>query len=125
MCSRKTRTILPITTEDLKPTIVEGISEELKKVRVEQANYADRISNPMKPLEVGENVRMQGSSYRRNNYHLRRTEPETKAPPAVEQSILINQSTPKANDKKDQSDQQMNTTRSGRTVKPVQRYQPT
>lgn len=99
LCSRKTRTILPIATKELKPRIVEGVTGELKKLRIEQGVYADRISNPMKPLGVGEKVRMQkghrdwvpakvvaktefprsvivrtteGNSYRRNFHHLRR-----------------------------------------------------
>lgn len=55
----KTRTIIPITKEEVKPKIVQGVSEELRKLRIGQGVYADRISNPMKPLQVGEKVRMQ------------------------------------------------------------------
>lgn len=59
LASRKGRTILPISKGELKPKVVEGISKELEKLRIGQKVYADRISNPMKQLEIGESVRMQ------------------------------------------------------------------
>lgn len=98
--SRKTRTTLPTTKDQLKPEVIQGVSEELRKLRIEQGIYADRVSNPMKPLEVGDQVRLQKrhrewvqakveaktefprsvivkttdeSLYRRNYHHLRRT----------------------------------------------------
>ena len=171
LCSRKSRTILPIATEDLKPKVVEGVTDELKKLRIEQGVYADRISNPMEPLQVGEKVRMQkghrdwvpakvvaetefprsvvvrtdeGKSYRRNYHHLRRTKSETRTMPPSQLESSQSDGAHRSDNaeiqttrsmkaghqnrrsivhKEEQPENQIKKTKSGRTVKPVQRYQ--
>lgn len=145
LCGRKAQTILPTIIEDLKPRIVQGVAKELKKLRIEQSVYADKISNPMKPLEVGENVRMkkgnrewtpatvvsktefprsvivqtdEGNSYRRNFHHLRRTKESMESSQSSDES-----SDEHKEERNEPSNNRIIKTKSGRTVKPVQRYQ--
>lgn len=98
--SRRTRTVIPVSQEDLKPQIIEGVTKELAKLRFQQKVYSDRVSSPFKQLEVNEKVRLQrghrdwvsakvveksknprsvvvetttGKRYRRNTIHLQRS----------------------------------------------------
>lgn len=59
LMSRMTRTNLPTSNENLKPKIVENVSEELKKLREKQKFYSDRTSRVTKDVEKGDKIRVQ------------------------------------------------------------------
>lgn len=97
--SRKTRTTIPTTKEQLKPNIVENVPDELTKTRIKQKQYADRCSKQRPQLQIGDEVVMKtghrvwepaivtnsteyprsvivkkgDSEYRRNQSHLKKT----------------------------------------------------
>lgn len=114
LMGRLTRTNLPITNEALKPKIIGNVHLELKKLQGIQKSYADRGSKPLKPLEIGEKVRLQvghrewtgaevidkantprsyivqtphGQIYRRNSSHLHSTKANI-IPPVEVQATL-------------------------------------
>lgn len=97
--SRATRTFLPMESKLLSPRVVPGVTDELRKLRLIQKSYADRIASPFLQLQVNDKVRLQqghrdwipatvteqtkyprsvmvetndGRTYRRNTHHLRR-----------------------------------------------------
>lgn len=100
--SRRTRTFLPIEADLLRPRVITGVTNELRKLRLVQKNYADRVASPFLPLQPKEKVLLQqghrdwvpatviktteyprsvlvetstGRKYRRNTHHLRRVQP--------------------------------------------------
>lgn len=111
--SRQTRTILPTNIVDLKPKIINGVTEELRELRTNQKRYVDRVAIPRLSFEKGENVRMQtnhrewkpakvveitenprsvivetpdGRKYRRNSIHIHTTKAKIPLPisPSIE-----------------------------------------
>ncbi len=98
--SRSTRTMIPTDREQLKPKVVESVTDELRNLRLKQKHYVDRVASPFEQLKIGDKVRMQkghrdwtsakvvneteyprsvivqtndGRRYRRNNHHLHKT----------------------------------------------------
>lgn len=57
--SRATRTPITIDQQILKPDIVHGVTEELRRLRTEQNSYADRVTLPRPPIKSGEDVMIQ------------------------------------------------------------------
>ena len=62
--SRRTRTLLPVTSNLLYPRTVEGVQEKLKLRRQRAKAQYDKHSKVLPEIEVGEEVRVQGQ---RNN----------------------------------------------------------
>lgn len=108
--SRNTRTTIPISKQQLQPKVIENVSEELTRLRLQQKRYADRVSSPTKALKVNDKVTMQtghrewkpakvvektqyprsvivetakGNRYRRNTHHLRKTKADIKDPDII------------------------------------------
>ncbi|XP_021374484.1 uncharacterized protein K02A2.6-like [Mizuhopecten yessoensis] len=61
---RRTRTLLPTSTNLLVPKVMTKVTENLKLKRQEQKFYYDRGSHELPPLDLGENVRIR----QRNNW---------------------------------------------------------
>ena len=96
---RRTRTRLPVARKQLKPTLIEGVTERMEKSKEKQKRYFDRQSRTLKKLSTGDVIRMRcpgdskwslgkvievmgfrsylvevnGRRYRRNRKHLRTT----------------------------------------------------
>ena len=58
---RRTKTLLPVTEESLKPRVLdsEGVKTQLEKLRKKQKQYYDRGAKDLPPLREGEFVRLQ------------------------------------------------------------------
>ncbi len=96
---RRTRTRLRVAREQLKPTLIEGVTKKMEKGKEKQKKYFDRQSRTLKKLSAGDVIRMRcpgdsrwslgkvnevmgfqsylvevnGRKYRRNRRHLRTT----------------------------------------------------
>lgn len=57
--SRRTRTILPIKRDQLKPKIITKVQENLQTLRDKQKQYADRGAKVAIPLNTNDKVRLQ------------------------------------------------------------------
>ena len=95
---RRTRTRLPVASKQLKPTLIEGVTKRMEKIKEKQKRYFDRQSRTLKK-STGDVIRMRcpgdskwslgkvievmgfrsylvevnGRRYRRNRKHLRTT----------------------------------------------------
>ena len=58
---RRTRTRVPVARKQLKPTLVEGVVEKLKKRKEKQKKYFDRQSRALERLSTGDVIRMRCS----------------------------------------------------------------
>ena len=99
--SRRTRTLIPLHEHLLQPEVVPKIREKLHQTKSRQSHYYDRNSKELKPLQVGDVVRVRpttgekwfkakvehkvnvrsykilsenGAVYRRNRRHLRKVQ---------------------------------------------------
>ncbi|CAL1672606.1 unnamed protein product [Lasius platythorax] len=120
--SRRTRSLLPVTSDSLKPKPVDDVTKTLKLLREKPRMYADRGTITRKPLIIGNNVVMktrgkvwkparvteiihprsvvvtdqEGHKYRRNQCDLKETKAQfTKEPQLGEPEDIMNR------DKKD------------------------
>jgi len=60
LMSRRTRTLLPISTNLLYPRVEEGVKEKLKAKRQKAKSYYDRGSKSLPELEIAQEVRVAG-----------------------------------------------------------------
>ena len=58
--SRRTRTLLPVTSNLLHPKVVDGVEEKLQLKRQRAKAHYDKKAKVLPDLEVGEEVRVQG-----------------------------------------------------------------
>ena len=58
MFGRRTRTLLPTTSYQLKPKVQEDVKEELFKQKSKQAKYYNQNTKELPPLQTGEVVRV-------------------------------------------------------------------
>ena len=58
--SRRTRTLLPVTSNLLHPKVVDGVEEKLQLKRQRAKAHYDKTAKVLPDLEVGEEVRVQG-----------------------------------------------------------------
>lgn len=59
LMGRRTRTLLPISDERLRPkTVYEGVRERLEQAQLRQKHYYDRGTRPLTPLKAGDTVRL-------------------------------------------------------------------
>ena len=57
--SRRTRTTIPSTTDQLIPKVIENVKEDIKNNREKTKNYYDKSTKYTRPLEKGETVIVQ------------------------------------------------------------------
>lgn len=55
--SRQTRTAIPLAKNQLKPQVVEKVSEELYRLPIEQKRNYDKVSLPTEQLKKQDKVR--------------------------------------------------------------------
>ena len=60
LMSRRTRTLLPVSSNLLYPKVEEGVTEKLKIKRQKAKSYYDRGAKLLPKLEVGQEVRVAG-----------------------------------------------------------------
>ena len=99
--SRRTRTLIPLNDQLVRPEVVSNVQEKLHRTKIRQSHYYDRNSKELKPLQVGNVVRVRpiigekwfkvkvehkvnvwsyevrlenGAVYRRNRRHLRKVQ---------------------------------------------------
>ncbi|KAK7584247.1 hypothetical protein V9T40_008790 [Parthenolecanium corni] len=64
LMSRQTKTLLPVSSENLQPKIVSNVPDSLSAARQQQKLYADRRATPQPSFQQGESVLVQeGSRY--------------------------------------------------------------
>ena len=88
--SRRTRTTIPSTTDQLIPKVIETVKEYIKNNKEKTKNYYDKSTKYTRPLEKGETVIVQlqpdnNTLYRRDIIHLK---PDT-SPIIHEQEEII------------------------------------
>lgn len=110
LLSRITRSLIPTPQENLKPKIVNNVSDTIRLEREKQKSYHDRNSKPASELQVGDKIRLQtsarnwtgatilretdkprsfmvktdsGKVYRRNTIHLHHTQAKFDSDPEV------------------------------------------
>ena len=57
--SRKTRTTIPPAEALLKPEVVEGVHDNIKRKRQQTKATYDKTTRPLPELQIGETVRLQ------------------------------------------------------------------
>ena len=60
LMSRRTRTLVPVTTNLLYPEVVEGVQESLQLRRQKAKSYFDRNAKTLPELDIGQDVRVAG-----------------------------------------------------------------
>ena len=164
LMNRRTKTLLPVTSNLLKPEISVNRHRSLCVSQQQQKSYYDKHSKDLRSLEEGDVVRMKpfhgqqwkkatlckrladrsyrvetsdGGAYARNRVHLRKTteQPTSSAGsthldqpisvvPTIESSHGSNDApTSQTSATEESAAQERYVTRSGRVVKPVERYE--
>ena len=164
LMNRRTKTLLPVTSNLLKPEISVNRHRSLCVSQQRQKSYYDKHSKDLRSLEEGDVVRMKpfhgqqwkkatvckrladrsyrvetsdGGAYTRNRVHLRKTteQPTSSAGsthldqpisvvPTIESSHGSNDApTSQTSATEESAAQERYVTRSGRVVKPVERYE--
>ena len=57
--SRRTRTTIPPAEAFLKPEVVEGVHDNIKRKRQQTKATYDKSARPLPELQIGETVRLQ------------------------------------------------------------------
>lgn len=60
LMSRRTRTLVPVTTNLLYPEVVDGVQESLQLRRQKAKSYFDRNAKTLPELDIGQDVRVAG-----------------------------------------------------------------